>query len=145
MAGILVSFVLLLLTLVDFYYHADTWSVEFNGPVWGIIVFAILLIAMLRRTQKAVLDMSERTGLPRRLPKTKYDVLPWLFAIPWLVGLRFCDATMGVDEKFHFTWEFKWGQSALKLVIMLALLLALRIYKLNKRIQEIKAHAGPPA
>lgn len=139
MTWVIVCFVLLLLSLIEFHWQgAQSGEFSFNGTAGGVMVLAIVIIVMLRRVLRSIRTVSEKAGLPRKLPTTRYDVLPWLFLLPWLIGLRFTGGVVGSPEgKWHLSWEFNWGQNLLKLLIMLGLVLTLYLLRLNRRLAEI--------
>ncbi len=136
---VILLLVLLLASLVDYTSYAETWSFYWNGSILGAFVFAIMCLVLLRQVVAEIRAVSKVAGLDPTLPRTSYDALPWLFFVPWMIGMRF----VGEKENFEswgdqYTWEFLWGDSLWKLAVMAGLILVLYLFKLKKRILELQ-------
>ena len=138
MGSVIVCFILLLLSLINLAWQGDGWRVWWDGPASGAFVLVVILIVMLRRSILNVRAVSEKAGLPRELPRNRWQILPWLFLPFWILGLNFSgDVLRWVDGKPVFNWEFSWGNGFLKLVVMILLIVVVQFARLNQRILQI--------
>lgn len=139
-------YLLLLLSLVQFTtYFGGTSTVSFSwqGPFIGTCVLGVLCIVLMRQIFSAIRRTAATAGLSPATVMSPYNMLPWLFLVPWMINLHY---TGGVRDfgsgVYKPTWEFTWGQDAglspWKIFPMIGLLIAVYLYKLKQKISELE-------
>ena len=82
-------FLLLLLSLIQYNTYSDKESLQWDGPVVGIIVLAIICCILAYKIVRQIHHASKSLGLPSKLPKTPYDMLP-AFSPPMVSRVAIC-------------------------------------------------------
>ena len=127
-------------TVVHYERNGETIKVFFDGYGTGIVLSVVLAVILVIRIFRRVEDILISKGAITSRVSTPYDLFPVLLIFPF--GIRsqwFGDLlpSAAARNETLYQWVFKWGQDEHKVLIYLAILGLILLYRIHQLLVAI--------